>query len=248
MLTVTEVIMDFNNETKMKDIALVNPAARQVLEDAGLDYCCGGGKSLHEACIHVNVSSEEILNRLQENAKDAGPEDLNWMASPLCELTQHIHDKHHRYVREAIPRTQVLSDKVAAKHGRNHAELVDIAKLFAEVGREMIGHMQKEEQVLFPYIDAMERAVNSRRSVEPPFFQTVKNPIHAMMQEHDAAGELVRQIRVLSSEYTPPGDACTKFKALYGALREFEADLHQHIHLENNVLFPRAVELEASAA
>lgn len=237
--------MDFNSKTKMKDIALSNPAARQVLEDAGLDYCCGGGQSLQEACLGVNVSSEEILNRLRENAKDTGPEDLNWMAAPLCELTRHIREKHHRYVREAIPRTQALSDKVTAKHGTNHAELEDIGKLFAEVGREMILHMQKEEQILFPYIDALERAVNAQGSVEPPFFQTVRNPIQRMMKEHDAAGDLVRQIRVLASEYTSPGDACTRFKALYEALREFEADLHQHVHLENNILFPRAVELEA---
>ena len=167
------------------------------------------------------------------------------MAAPLCELTRHIREKHHRYVREAIPRTQALSDKVTAKHGKNHTELADIGKFFAAVGREMIMHMQKEEQILFPYIDALERAVNAHSSVEPPFFQTVKNPIRAMMQEHDAAGDLVRHIRVFSSEYTPPVDACVSFKALYEALREFEVDLHQHVHLENDVLFRRAVELEA---
>lgn len=246
MLTMMEVIMDFNTETKMKDIALSNPAARQVLEDAGLDYCCGGGKSLHEACRHANLSSEEILNRLRENAQNTGPQDLNWMVAPLNELTRHIREKHHRYVREAIPRTRALSDKVTAKHGRNHPELADTGKLFAEVGREMIMHMQKEEQILFPYIDALEHAVNTHASVEPPFFQTVRNPIHAMMQDHDAAGDLVGQIRVLTSGYTPPRDACTSFKALYEALKGFETDLHQHVHLENNVLFPRAVELEAS--
>lgn len=247
MLTVMEVGMDFNGETRMKDIALSNPAARQVLEDAGLDYCCGGGKSLQAACLHANVSSEEILSRLRQNVKDAGPEDPNWMAAALSDLTRHIREKHHRYVREAIPLTRALADKVTAKHGANHTELVEIGKLFAEVGREMIMHMQKEEQILFPYIDALERAVNAHGSIEPPFFQTVKNPIYAMMQEHDAAGDLVRQIRVLTSGYTTPADACTSFKRLYETLREFEADLHQHVHLENNVLFPRAVELEASA-
>jgi regulator of cell morphogenesis and NO signaling len=247
MVTVMEVTMDFNNETKMKDIALANPAARQVLEDAGLDYCCGGGKSLHEACVHADVSPEEILNRLRENAKHTGPADLNWVVTPLCELTRHIRDKHHRYIRESIPRTQALSDKVTAKHGSNHGELAEIGKLFAEVGQEMIKHMQKEEQILFPYIDSLERAVNAHGAVEPPFFQTVKNPIQVMMKEHDAAGDLIRQIRGLSAGYTPPADACTSFKALYEALGEFEADLHQHVHLENNILFPRAVELEASA-
>lgn len=112
----------------------------------------------------------------------------------------------------------------------------------------MIMHMQKEEQVLFPYIDALERAVSRHEAVEPPFFQTVRNPIHTMMKEHDAAGELVKQIRRLTSEYTAPADACTSFKASYEALREFESDLHEHVHLENNVLFPRAVELERAGA
>lgn len=240
--------MNFSSETKVKDIALSNPAARQVLDDAGLDYCCGGDKSLHDACLHGDVSPEEILSRLRENAKDTGPNDLNWMTAPLCELTRHIRERHHQYVREAIPRTQALSHKVTAKHGKNHTELEEIGKLFAEVGREMIMHMQKEEQILFPYVDALERAVSANGSVEPPFFQTVKSPIHAMMKEHDAAGDLVKQIRSLTSEYTPPGDACASFRALYESLREFEADLHKHVHIENNVLFPRAVEMEASAA
>jgi regulator of cell morphogenesis and NO signaling len=248
MTSVAEVTMKFSGETKVKDIALSNPAARQVLEDAGLDYCCGGGKSLHDACLHADTSVKEILDRLHENSDDTTPEDMSWVAAPLSEITRHIREKHHRYVRAEIPRIHALLDKVTAKHGKNHAEVVDIGRLFTEVGKEMIMHMQKEEQILFPYIDALERAANAHSSVEPPFFQTVKNPIHAMMKEHDAAGELVRQIRCFSSEYTAPADACTSFKALYEGLKEFEADLHQHVHLENNVLFPRAVEVEAAAA
>lgn len=238
--------MNINSGTKVKDIALSNPAARQVLEDAGLDYCCGGGESLADACSHAGVSPDEILNRLRQNAKNAGADDINWMAAPLSELTRHIRERHHHYVREAIPRTQALAEKVAAKHGTNHSELGDIRNLFAEVGQEMTMHMRKEEQILFPYIDALEQAANSHRAVEPPFFQTVKNPIYTMMKEHDAAGDLLRQIRNLSADYAVPADACTSYKALYEALREFEADLHQHVHLENNVLFPRAVEMEGS--
>ena len=236
--------MNFNDETKVKDIALSNPAARQILEDAGLDYCCGGGKSLHEACLHADVQAEEILNRLRENTKHVSPDEANWTLAPLVDLTRHIRERHHRYVRKAIARVQPLLDKVEAKHGKNHSEIADIRRLFTEVGREMMMHMQKEEQILFPYIDALEKATRAHGSVELPFFQTVRNPIHAMMKEHDAAGELVKQIRKASSEYTAPADACTSHKALYEALREFEADLHQHVHLENNILFPRAVELE----
>ena len=239
--------MSFTSETKVKDIALSNPAATQILEDAGLDYCCGGGKSLHEACLHADVPAEEILNRLRENSRDITPGDANWTSAPLSDLTRHIRERHHRYVREAIARVQPLLDKVGAKHGENHPEITDIQRLFTEVGREMIMHMQKEEQILFPYIDALEKATSAHSSVEPPFFQTVRNPIHAMMKEHDAAGELVKQIRKASSEYTAPADACTSYKALYQDLREFEADLHQHVHLENNILFPRAVEMEAAA-
>jgi regulator of cell morphogenesis and NO signaling len=247
MCVVTEVVMKFSSETKVRDIVLSNPAARQVLEDAGLDYCCGGGRSLHEACLQADASAEEILDRLRGNSKNTGPDESNWMAAPLSELTRHIREKHHQYVREAIPRMQALLEKVTTKHGKDHPEVEDIRSFFTELGKEMIMHMQKEEQILFPYVDALERAANAHGSVEPPFFQTVKNPIYAMMKEHDAVGELVKQIRSLSAEYTAPADACTSFKTLYAGLKEFEADLHQHVHLENNILFPRAVEAEAPA-
>jgi regulator of cell morphogenesis and NO signaling len=238
--------MNFSSETKVKNIALANPEARQVLEDAGVDYCCGGGKSLHDACAHADVSAEEILKRLRENSKLVRPDEKAWTSAPLGDLTRHIREKHHRYVREAIGRIKTLLEKVKAKHGENHPEIAEVQRLFTEVGQEMIMHMQKEEQILFPYIDALERSTTGNGSLEPPFFQTVKNPIHAMMKEHDSAGDLVRQIRKASGDYTSPTDACTSYKALYQDLREFEADLHQHVHLENNILFPRAVEMEAA--
>ena len=238
--------MSLDHESKMKDIALSNPAARQVLEDAGLDYCCGGGQSLHDACLHTDVPAEEILKRLRENSKDVSPDEANWTSAPLSDLTRHIRERHHRYVREAIARVQTLLDKVVTKHGENHPEITDIQRLFTEIAREMIMHMQKEEQILFPYIDALEKAASTHGSMEPPFFQTVRNPIHTMMKEHESAGEFVKQIRKVSSEYKAPADACTSYKALYQDLQAFEADLHQHVHLENNILFPRAVEMEAA--
>ncbi len=238
--------MNLSSETKVKDIALSNPGARQILEDAGIDYCCGGGKSLHEACLHADAPAEEILSRLRDNSEPASPEETNWTSALLSDLTRHIREKHHRYVREAIPRVRTLLEKVGAKHGETHREIADIERLFLEVGREMIMHMQKEEQILFPYIDALERSAKENGSLEPPFFQTVRNPIHTMMKEHDSAGDLLKQIRKASSEYTPPADACTSYKALYQDLHQFEAALHQHVHLENNILFPRAVELEAA--
>jgi len=237
--------MSFNSAMKVKEIALSNPEAKRILEDAGIDYCCGGAKSLHEACMHANVPADEVLKRLRENSEQAGSETL-WVSAPLADLTRHIREKHHQYVRGAIPRVKTSLEKVKAKHGEKHREIGDIQMFFIRVGQEMIMHMQKEEQILFPYIDAVERAVNEKKKVEPPFFGTVRNPIQAMMSEHDSAGELVKQIRKASSEYTPPADACTSFQALYQDLRQFEEDLHEHVHLENNILFPRAAEMEAA--
>jgi regulator of cell morphogenesis and NO signaling len=236
--------MHITNDTKVGEIAAANPSATRVLESAGVDYCCGGQKSLHDACVHAGISDEEILQRLRENQASVGEDDRDWISAALGELTEHIREKHHRYVREAVRRIQPLAAKVKGKHGNIHPELAQIEELFSQVSREMTAHMQKEEQVLFPYIEALERAANGQERIERPFFQTVRNPVHAMMQEHDVAAALVRQIRDASSGYTVPEGACASYQALYRDLHEFETDLHRHVHLENNILFPRAVDLE----
>ncbi len=238
--------MNFSSETRVKDIALSHPSVRRVPEEAQVDHCCGGEESLQKACVHAGVDSEEILKRLRENSRHVNPADANWTMAPLSDLTAYVRNNHHGYVREAIPRVTTLLEKVKAKHGKHHPELAEIEISFREVGKEMIMHMQKEEQILFPYIEALDRAANGKGILEPPFFQTVKNPIRAMMKEHDAAGNLVRQIREASAEYAAPADACTSYKTLLQELHQFELDLHQHVHLENNILFPRAVELEGA--
>lgn len=238
--------MNLSNETKVKEIALSNPGARHILEDAGIDYCCGGSKSLQEACLKANVSEAEILRQLRQNSERVEPSESRWVSAPLAELTKHIRERHHQYVRNSIPRLRELLAKIREKHGGNHRELGEIEKLFGDVAREMLMHMQKEEQILFPFIDALERASDGDGTIEPPFFQTVKNPIHSMMKEHDSAGELMRQIRDASNGYKAPADACPSYQAAYQGLEQFEKDLHLHVHLENNILFPRAVELEAT--
>jgi len=168
------------------------------------------------------------------------------MSAPLGEITRHIREKHHAFVRQAIPRIRTMLGKVITKHGEKHEETVAIEMLFTAMARELLMHMQKEEQILFPYIETLERAAAAKEACEPPFFQTVRNPVSAMMKEHDAAGDLTKRIRDASNGYTAPADACATFEALYRELREFEMDLHQHVHLENNLLFPRAVELESA--
>jgi regulator of cell morphogenesis and NO signaling len=237
--------MSFTDTTKVREIVTADPRAKKILEDAGIDYCCGGEKSLHDACIHTGASSEEILRRLEENRKQAGPEDANWASAPLQDLTLHIREKHHQYVRNAVPRIRALAAKVKGKHGPNHPELADIEERFFDLGQELYMHMQKEEQILFPYIEALERSAGEG-TLEPPFFQTVRNPVSMMMKEHDSAGDALRAIRKLSCGYQAPADGCETYQELYRSLAEFEADLHTHIHLENNILFPRAVELEAA--
>ena len=236
--------MNFSRDTKVNEIALSNPAARHILEDAGIDYCCGGGKSLEEACLRANVPAAEILGKLRLNGQRIEPGEAHWTSAPLAGLTKHIRERHHSYVRDTIPRLRGLLTKVREKHGSNHRELSEIAELFEHLSREMLMHMQKEEHILFPFIDSLERTVNSGGVVEPPFFRTVRNPIYSMMKEHDSTGEQMRQIRAASNGFTPPADACASYQAVYQGLEEFEKDLHLHVHLENNILFPRAVELE----
>lgn len=240
--------MNLSRETNVKEIALSNPGARQILEDAGIDYCCGGGKSLQEACLKADVVESEILSRLRQNSERVSPNESQWVSAPLAELTKHIRERHHQYVRASIPSLRALLAKIREKHGIKHRELGDIEKLFGNVAREMLMHMQKEEQILFPFIDALQRAANGKESIEPPFFQTVKNPIYSMMKEHDSAGELMRRIRAATDGYRAPADACTSYQAVYQGLEEFEKDLHLHVHLENNILFPRAVEMETAVA
>lgn len=238
--------MSFSRDSKVSDIVLGQPKAKRVFEDTGVDYCCGGGQSLQEACLTAGASVEEIVRRLREENCAAASENTQWASAPLGELTWHIREKHHAYVREAIGRLRSLAEKVRAKHGDQHGELVEIERLFLDVAREMSTHMQKEELILFPYIEAMERVMKQGVTLEPPFFRTVQNPIHMMMKEHEAAGDLVKRIRRASGGYAAPPDGCASYQALYRELREFEADLHEHVHLENNILFPGALKLEAA--
>lgn len=237
--------MRFTTTTRVGDIAAANPGAKKVLEEAGVDYCCGGAKSLTEACLRTGVSAEEILRRLQEHRHEAGPEEANWAGAPLADLTKHIVQKHHGYVRGAVPRISALLARVKAKHGGSHPELAAIEKEFLGLGQEMYAHMQKEEQILFPYIEKLVRAREGQQPLEPPFFQTVRHPVHRMMEEHDSAGRALQGIRSLSTGYRTPPGACKSYREVYRSLEEFEANMHAHVHLENNILFPRAIELEA---
>lgn len=238
--------MSVSTARTVRELALEIPEATRIFEKAGIDYCCGGGKSLEQACAAANLSVDDVLDSLElaEQETRAKQKDCTWQTEPLADLVAHINGTHHKYTREEIARLGPLFDKVVSVHGKNHPELQHVRAAFRGLAQELTMHMMKEEAVLFPYIVRMEESVIQREPVLPPPFGSVQNPVAMMMHEHDSAGEALRSMRQASAGYTPPGDACISYQTLYRALEDFEKDLHQHIHLENNVLFPRAIEME----
>lgn len=227
----------------VRDIALAAPLTTRIFEEYKIDFCCGGRKSLAEACALAGASESEVTGKLITLLD--GPQsvdDPEKMA--LGDLVNHILDKHHEFTRTEMLRLSGLMEKVAWKHGDKHPELHDLKEQFVALTNDLIGHMRKEEMILFPYIQDLVRA--KARSLVPlvPVFGTVGHPIRVMQSEHDEAGNFLKKMRFITTDYDVPDDACPSFKALYAGLDELEKDLHQHIHLENNVLFPLAIELE----
>jgi regulator of cell morphogenesis and NO signaling len=232
-------------EKTVREIALENPSSIRVFESLGIDYCCGGKKPLSDACTHANVDFTRVMELLEQASRETvAPEAAEWKDKPLGELVAHIVGKHHDYVRQETPRIEALLAKVLARHGTDRPEIAQIEQLFTAMSQELSTHMLKEEQVLFPYIERMEQAVQAGNPVPTAFFGTVKRPIANMVAEHDDAGALLARIRELANGFTAPAGACPTFMTLYQGLEEYERDLHHHVHLENNILFPRAVGME----
>ncbi len=238
--------MTMTAERTVRELALESTAATRIFEKLGIDYCCGGNKSLGDACRASNLSVDQVIDSLEmaEATAQAAQKDRNWQIEPLADLIAHIRSTHHKYTREEMARLVPLLDKVCSVHGKNHAELQTVRSSFQNLVQELTTHMMKEERVLFPYIVRMEEAVIQKEPILPPPFGSVQNPVSMMEHEHDSAGNTLRAMREASSDYTAPGDACVSYQTLYRALADFEADLHQHIHLENNILFPRAIAME----
>ena len=231
----------------VRELALEIPRATRVFERLGIDYCCGGGRSLEEACdaAHVRVEDlERMLAEAEEHPPGAGQDDAAWQRAPLFGLIAHIIQKHHYFVRRELRRIEPLLARVISSHGEKHPELLEVQRQFRGLGEELIQHMMKEEQILFPYVTHLEESESRREPVAPPRFGSAENPIRMMMHEHESAGSVLRTIRSHTGDYRLPPGACAGYETLYQSLQDFEQDLHQHIHLENNILFPRALELE----
>lgn len=239
--------MQFNDAKTVREITIEMPGATRVFEKMGIDYCCGGARPIAEACRTAGVTVEEVVRSLEqfEASTQASAESNDWRAESLTTLITHIKNKHHLFTREELDGIEPLLAKVCSVYGERRPELSQIQALFDELKRELLLHMKKEENILFPYITEMEGAISAGLSAPAPMFGTVRNPVRMMMIEHDGAGDVLRKIRRLSNDFTPPADACVSFQTLYNRLDDLEQDLHQHIHLENNILFPGAIEKES---
>ena len=215
-----------------------------VFSKHGIDFCCKGQRTIAEVCDKKNINPAELLEELDtvlSTKTDAGIDFKSW---PLDLLADYIEKTHHRYVEV---KTQVLLqflDKLSSVHGSNHPELFKINELFQGCATELAKHMKKEELILFPFIKKMVQATIEKETIQKAPFGSVENPIAMMMEEHDAEGERFRKIASLTNNYTPPEDACNTYKVTFAMLNEFEQDLHKHIHLESNILFPKAIALE----
>jgi regulator of cell morphogenesis and NO signaling len=233
-------------ETMVRDIAIEQPASIRVFEKYGIDYCCGGRRPLAQACEERSLPIDEVLAAIENAAAPLSATGPDWMSFQLGAICDHIVRAHHAYIRNELPRLQFLAAKVVARHGSDRPELPQIQQLIDDVGGDLISHLAKEETILFPYITNIERNLATCGPSSLGCSGSVRNPIRVMMAEHDVAGGILAQIRKLTSDYIPPEGACPTYRSFYISLEEFEKDLHQHVHLENNILFPRAMALEDS--
>jgi len=241
--------MTLTTTKTVREYAIETPQTIPVFEKLGIDFCCGGNRPLDEACAAAKLNLDQVLAQIEAaTVTPARLAEKELLSGSLSELIAHIVRTHHVFLRTRIPEIGKLTDKVYEKHGANHPELGQVRAVFHALGEELMTHLLKEENILFPFIERTEDSVVAHEPVLPPPFGTVANPVRMMEREHDNAGIALRSLRGNTNNFTPPADACTSFQALYTALADFEKDLHQHIHLENNVLFPRAMQMEKSVA
>jgi regulator of cell morphogenesis and NO signaling len=217
-------------------LAIVNPGVIPTLEKLGIDFCCGGSATVEEACRRAGVDPSRVRSLVSEPAKNTGRQ---WERESLTALIGFILETHHVFTREAMAAVPPLAAKVRGRHGEAHPETRTVETLVQRLVEDLGPHLLKEEKILFPYVESLELPARAESC-----FGTVQNPIRMMMREHEAVGEILVELRAATGGYVAPPDACASFQALYAGLRDLEADLHRHIHLENNILFPGALAVE----
>lgn len=233
-------------EETLGQIATKDLRKAEVFRKYGLDFCCGGKKTVKEACLEKGIDPAVVEKELNAADKNPTMRPLPYNDWTLDFLADYIVQTHHSYVRNTLPDLVAYSTKVASVHGGHHPELLEIRNLVNEVNAEMSSHMVKEEKVVFPYIK--ELVQNNGVATQAESFGSVRQPINLMEEEHETVGAAMEQIRALSKDYIVPADGCASYKLLFKMLEEFESDLHIHIHLENNILFVKAMDLEKELA
>lgn len=226
--------------TPLGELVTERPDLAPALDSMGLDYCCGGSRSLEAACSASDLEVEAVIARLTAEPSPVEPEEWGSLAPPA--LVDHLESSHHLYLKAALTRLDELLSRVVEVHGDRHPELAEVQATFQDLAADLTPHLMKEEQILFPMIREL------YRSEELPAFHcgTLSNPISVMCLEHDRAGDLIRDLRGLTNAYSPPEDGCASYRALYAGLAELEADTHLHVHKENNLLFPAVIAEEQS--
>ncbi|MGK2858520.1 MAG: iron-sulfur cluster repair di-iron protein [Thermoanaerobaculia bacterium] len=226
------------------ELAVEVPDSIRVFEAWKIDYCCGGNTPLAEACASAGKTVDAFAAALETLASVPDSSQRDWTGESLTTIAAHIVKTYHAYTREELEALDPLAVKVLGVHGDRRPELADVVALVRELAADLVPHMLKEEQVLFPYVDQLQSAVDGNTPAPTPFFGTVKNPVRMMMLEHDRVGELLLKMRSLTGDFLPPESACFSYRELYRRLAEFERLTHEHIHVENNLYFPRAVAME----
>ena len=242
--------MEGLEQRQIGELVAENYKLATVFKKHKIDFCCQGGRTITDACQKKDVSIWEVLKDLEDVINEKEDVSIDYQSWPLDLLADYIEKKHHRYVEKRSQEIKPFLDKLCRVHGERHPELLEINKHFTASVGELAQHMKKEELVLFPFVRRMVEAKAAGQPVPTPHFGTVENPINMMMNEHDTEGARFREIASLSDDYTPPSDACNTYRVTFALLKEFEDDLHLHIHLENNILFPgaKAMEQEMSGA
>lgn len=238
---------DISPAMTVGDIVARDLRSAAVFTRHGIDFCCGGRRSLDEACRARGVDPDTLVRELDDvtAVADSADDATRW---PLEQVVARILQHHHVYVRQQIPVIQAYTHKLAAKKGAAHPEMIVLAKAFDQLAVDLEHHLAKEENILFPFIEALLTARRLSHHAPRTPFGTIQNPVRVMELEHQHAGEDMRHIRAITNDYQPPADACPTWRACYLELEAFERDLHTHVHLENNILFPAAGRLEEELA
>ncbi len=231
-------------EETLGQLAAKDLRKAQVFKKYGLDFCCGGKKTVKEACREKGIDVTKVEQELQQADRMPASRPLPYTDWSPSFLADYIVNTHHSYVRKNLPDILAYSEKVKSVHGGRHPELMAVHKLVEDMHQEMMAHLVKEEQVLFPYIQALDKKETGNRSAWKAELGSVQQPVNLMEMEHESVGGMMEEIRRLTQNFRLPEDACASYSLLYRLLEEFEEDLHLHVHLENNILFPAALQLE----